>query len=362
MAEPEKRVLKINPDLFSFSNNTTRRKGGKQKEMGKIKLKSDIQRREPRNNESLKKKSLLKMIRNQQNEMYKKLFDKKNETQFEKPKDMDKFDSDFKEAQKYLENLTKEKESKIQNKNYTLKNNRPNQTLNSLFFENMNMPVINNPPIFTAPPNTNNLIHPMPRPIPAPALAPIQFQRPEYGCLKNGSLPTFRNYMTNKTQKVYPSMSAGQQQLHNQQNKIDEILSKTPFEEKLDEELNRISEIRQTAERLKLKDMRPKQIRQKRIKRRTYKIGKSKESPQISVLVSNRTIRNNVSTKSQLLKQVSMQDIKKYLIKRGLIKVGSTAPNDVLRKMYESAIMIGGDVQNHNPDNLLFNFIHSTDN
>ena len=53
-----------------------------------------------------------------------------------------------------------------------------------------------------------------------------------------------------------------------------------------------------------------------------------------------------------------IQDVKKFLIKRGFIKVGSTAPNDILRKMYESAILICGEVQNHNPENLLYNFMN----
>jgi hypothetical protein len=105
-----------------------------------------------------------------------------------------------------------------------------------------------------------------------------------------------------------------------------------------------------------------KNMKQKKTVRRTYKVGKSKVFPRVSVLVSNRTIRNNITTKGQLLKQISIPEIKKYLIKHGFIKVGSVAPNDVLRKMYESAILICGEVQNHNPDNLLYNFLNDKDN
>jgi hypothetical protein len=101
--------------------------------------------------------------------------------------------------------------------------------------------------------------------------------------------------------------------------------------------------------------------KRKKTIRRTYKIGKSKIMPKISVLVSNKTIRNQILTKNQLLKQTSIQDIKRYLIKHGLIRVGSTTPNDVLRKMYESAQMVCGEIHNHNPDNLLYNFINSSE-
>ena len=99
-------------------------------------------------------------------------------------------------------------------------------------------------------------------------------------------------------------------------------------------------------------------MKRKRTLRRTYKVGKSKIAPKVSVLVSNKTIRNNTSTKSQLLKKVSIEEIKQFLVKRGLIKVGSITPNDVLRKMYESAIMMCGEVYNHNPENLMYNFFN----
>ena len=51
--------------------------------------------------------------------------------------------------------------------------------------------------------------------------------------------------------------------------------------------------------------------------------------------------------------------MKKYLVKRGFIKVGSSAPKDVIAKMYESAMLIGGEIHNHNPENLLYNYFHS---
>ena len=88
-------------------------------------------------------------------------------------------------------------------------------------------------------------------------------------------------------------------------------------------------------------------------------MGKSKIQPKISVLVSNKTIRKNINNKAQLLKQTPIQEIKKYLIKKGFIRVGSIAPNDVLRKMYETATLMCGEIQNHNPDNILFNYLNS---
>jgi hypothetical protein len=76
------------------------------------------------------------------------------------------------------------------------------------------------------------------------------------------------------------------------------------------------------------------------------------------VLLPNRTIRNKVTNKSFMLKNTPIEEIRKYLLKQGFIKVGSASPNDVLRKMYESIIMIDGEIKNYNPDNLLYNFFN----
>jgi len=126
-----------------------------------------------------------------------------------------------------------------------------------------------------------------------------------------------------------------------------------------------MSEIRQTKEKMdQMNNTGGKRLRntkQRRIVRRTYKTGKSMMHPKISVLVSNRTIRNKTTETTQLLKQKPMIEIRRELIKRGLIRVGTVAPNDVLRKMYESMTLICGEVQNHNPENLLYNFFNDSD-
>ena len=101
-----------------------------------------------------------------------------------------------------------------------------------------------------------------------------------------------------------------------------------------------------------------KPLKQKRTIKRTFYLGKSKVHPKVSVLVSNKTIRRNVNKKTSELKQIPINEIRSKLIKNGFIKVGSTAPNDVLRKMYESISLIGGEVKNHNPENLLYNYLN----
>ena len=61
------------------------------------------------------------------------------------------------------------------------------------------------------------------------------------------------------------------------------------------------------------------------------------------------------------MKQVPITEIRAYLMKHGFIKIGTTTPNDVLRQMYEAALLVCGEVQNHNKETLMFNFLNSND-
>jgi hypothetical protein len=102
----------------------------------------------------------------------------------------------------------------------------------------------------------------------------------------------------------------------------------------------------------------PKYLKKKKTFKKTFHLGKSKYYPQVSVLIPNKTIRTKITTQSHLLKQVPIEEVKRYLIMNGFIKVGSTSPDDVLRKIYESVNMIGGEVKNHNSENLLYNYLN----
>ena len=307
------------------------------------------------------------MIREHQEERYKKLFeDKKEDKQINSKENIDNnnFNNDFKEAQKYLQSLVNKQGESV---NKTMKN----YTNQSLLYHPLIQPINTNLTDVT-----NNIINTQSSGISLnPSLNNIQ--PPKYGCLKNGTLPTYRNYM-NQTRKnfepsintsINPQINGGYNTSINLEKKIEEKTQYKPQEKteqqkitelKMNESLKRINEMKETSKTLQQlkQNLKPRKMKRKKTLRRTYKVGKSKLIPKISVLISNKTLRNNISTKSQLLKQVPMQEVKSFLIKRGLIKVGSITPNDVLRKMYESAILICGEVQNHNPDNLLYNYIN----
>ena len=368
----EKKTIQINPDLFKFPEKATRKKQPAIK-APKIEIKSNLKKQKQK---SLRR-NVLKMIREKQQDEYKRLFDnsstKKPETVSETNPSSKEFDKDFAESLDFFSSLAKKPENQTDNHNKTFKK-YPNDMIVPLSpiivntNENVQLkfpdisPMIQPPPLHDGPPVSIPIHQPFPQMIPKLPPPPI----PKYGCLKNGSLPTYRTFH-NTTNRQYPTLSsASMSSLQPLQQKITQepqsIASPFAFLGE-DKPLLRTSEILQKhnkTQTMKNVQNKIKYLKRKKIFKRTYCVGRSKTKPQIGVLVSNRTIRNRISTKSQLLKQTPIQDVRKFLIKKGFIKVGTNAPNDVLRKMYESVSLVCGEIENHNPENLLFNFIHDT--
>jgi hypothetical protein len=98
-----------------------------------------------------------------------------------------------------------------------------------------------------------------------------------------------------------------------------------------------------------------KQIIKKTIKRK-YTLGKSQIKKTVAVLLKNRGTRKQVISAQKILKKKPINDVKTYLIDHNLIKIGSNAPNDVIRQLYESS-MLAGEVSNINTNILLHNLI-----
>ena len=405
----EKKTIQINPELFTFTNNTRKKRPKQDDENKPIKMKTNI------NNKTTKGK-ILRYIREQQEENYKKLFENNNnnisnnnklESSLKSP--LVNSSNEVENSIAYLKSISEQQEKKNEMKNQihnaTIKRppiiNTSSQNmfkysdLNTKINDIEHMNVVNHIKY-----DSNNSFH-------LKEKIPI-LPQPKYGCLKNGNLPTYRT-MLQQTRRNYPPILN-----NNNNNNNTQPLINTNFTNKIhtnpmisiqtndnnsnkdqfykgpnnsmnnmnhsvnnrynqqnqyniairDEQLKKISELKQMKQLLndkqKTPSIFPKGGKQKKTIRRTYKVGKSKNAPKVSVLISNKTIRKNITMKTKLLKQVPMNEIKKYLISNGFIKIGTIAPNDVLRQMYESAILIGGEIQNHNPDNLLYNYLHNS--
>lgn len=85
---------------------------------------------------------------------------------------------------------------------------------------------------------------------------------------------------------------------------------------------------------------------QRTIKRK-FTLGKNKNK--IGVLIKNKRTKKNVLDYTKDLKKITTEEIKKYLRDHGLIKVGSSAPPEIVRKIFENTKM-SGDIINESKD------------
>lgn len=200
-----------------------------------------------------------------------------------------------------------------------------------------------------------------------------------YGCLKNGIKPGYKEW--NKTQRnmvvtnpnlsvvIDPNISERENRLQNLKNKIKEkqmVISNNTntntitteqgnpvvFEENTSLEVPKI--VPETINNPETVEP-TKQILKRTI-RKKYTLGKTKNNRTVGILIKDRNTRKQVLIAQRELKKKSVNDIKTYLKDHNLIKVGSNAPNDVLRKMYEAS-MLAGEITNSNSDTLLHNLL-----
>jgi len=155
-----------------------------------------------------------------------------------------------------------------------------------------------------------------------------------YGCLKGGKKPTYRAYH-NKTLKNKP-ITIETSNTHNNNTAI----ANTERKQKLAELKKSYKKIRQ---------------KKRTTRKSTFTLGKV--GGKVSVLIKNNATRRKVKREHGLLKQKSIIEIKKHLYDKNLLKIGSTAPNDVLRTLYEQSIL-AGDVTNTANDVQIHNFMN----
>jgi hypothetical protein len=240
-----------------------------------------------------------------------------------------------------------------------------------------------------------------------PPLSPpiVLNSEPQWGCLKSGNKPTFRSFH-NKTCKV--STTIGTEPNNNTNNNTNNnnnytsesapvvfdtaattttattATTATGSDSESESERDRpdpvaLSEVLYGSRQQRLNDYRNEQVKtdkkniepvikikqtKQRIVTKKYKLGKytNKTGPVIGVLIKNVQTQRNVERKRNEMKHIPLDTIISRLHKKRLLKVGSSAPPDVLREMYESS-MLAGDIENEGNDIALHNFLAgSTDN
>jgi len=304
----QKKSISINPSYFKIG-------GKKEKKKKKPKFKNKLKPND------IKKKLIAKIKAHQKKEKDKEII--------EEEKENNSFKNEFQETLSYLEDMKKKKREKKQKKKEKRKNR--NKTLKKStqqagFSSQTNDIKIDINPMNSNSDNNNSIL-----------------PDPPHGCLKGGKKPTWRQY--NKTLK---------------KNK-DEIIN----EYKIKPNFNLDSQFEERSDKLeKLKDKfkeinqphKPKKIKIKtRRIRRKITLGKNRKGGFVGVLVKSKKTRKNIKKEVDILKHKSIHEVKDYLRKHNLTKIGSSAPDHILRTTFENAYL-SGNISNNNPDILLHNW------
>jgi hypothetical protein len=396
----DKKTITINPLLFQLNKkNRTQKKEKKEKPIPLI-------------SPNILKKNLLQKIKDHQNEQK----NVSNTTLDNNAKDTlnnNAFSDEFKNSINYLSNLinkTKMKNRTLKKQNNEFNNN--NNTYSPAILENsfeenlisttpminsnintrpintprintpsLNTPSLNTQPINTQPINTQPIntqpintqpinTQPINNVIPDSFLDNSSVSQqsssnkttginqidPPYGCLKNANKPTYRNWLrhTQKNRDNHDNINSLESKMNNSnniENNVSNNINNTR-EDKLSQIKNKFNQSSIIENEAKSTNC----IIKKTIKKK-YKLGKSKKKSIISVLIKGSTFRQKIANEKHNLSKKNINHVKIYLKKHGLLKSGSSCPNDILRKMYEDSILTGY-ITNKNKDTLIHNFLN----
>jgi len=359
-----KKTIQINPELFKMS------KTKKNKEKKELTLNPIIT---PNN---LKNK-LLKRIKEHKTQEFKSHNNPQTQTQSPEPST---YTDEFYGALGYLSDLSKKQKSNSlkQRLTKTLKNHQPNNQITTQIDTQIDAQNI----LLELPPelqetNTNNLLK-------------LQVNDVPYGCLKNGQKKTYREWkeLSNNNIKIdvpdivrpptppKKNISSSEEmpiqpltreehleqikhklkQIQNEENAKKQEILETTLGATLFKDFNEdggdidIKDI--------LKEKEPVKTYLKKTSKRKFTLGKSDKLRRVSVLIKDNQTRKNIIHTQQNLKKTSITDVRKYLRQHGMIKVGTTCPQDILRKVFESAVLTG-EITNTNKETLLHNFLSS---
>jgi hypothetical protein len=386
------KTISINPSLFSMGGSKTKKNREKKQKSTIVPLISP----------NVLKNKLLKRIKEHKQRETENLENnrKKLPTPEEsmkndivKPDLLSSFSDEFSDSINYLQTLSKQKKVNDEKLNYERQKQKRKEQIERKTVRNHHQPHIEHNVNLDLPEEL------MSRPLivvntdtMSTSGQPIQLHTKThdtipYGILKGGSKPTYKDWA--RTQRNYdvtnPQAALTIQGLelnkekNERENRLNNLREKLK-QKQIEETINKSEDIMLTQKPIidfsekrvenivsqPLQNDVPinvggggeiiatKKITKKTIKRK-YTLGRSKNKRTVSILVKDRGTRKIILGAQKDLKRKSINDVREYLRDHNLIKIGSNAPNDVLRKLYESA-MLAGEITNSNSEILLHNF------
>lgn len=355
-----KKIISINPEFFTGKSLI---KGRKNKTRKKKPKPIATKRFENKHFNESKKELINRFVKHKEKQ---KLIDMKN-----KLKKEEEFEDNYNQAVDFLKKRLKRRETRKRRKEMKEKmqqNNTDdsfnddhirnalnragaiNTQINSL---NDEVPVFNN----QMEDNTSLSLGRSMRNFPqSPVNKPSVPSRPlpKYGILKGGKLPLYserRKKLNNFISDYHDGRfdkPVGYTSVDDDDDdfKINTLNTNIKIDTEMKKNLKR--------EEMKSKLKRNQVIRKKKTYKRKIKLGK--KGGKVSVLIKNNKTRKKIKHEHGRLKTKPIEDIKRYLRRHNLIKIGSTAPDNVLRDLFETSFL-SGDVYNKNKDILLHNFV-----
>jgi len=367
------KTISINPQLFSMGGSKTR-KNKEKKERTVV---------TPLISPNVLKNKLLKRIKEHKQRETENLDNNKKEENNDINNNSNYVD-EFSESMSYLQTLSKQKKVDEEKINYEKKKERDRQRLQNQTIKNYSSIQGSSPIINIDLPQELQIEIPKSS---EPVSLTINNQRDQipYGILKGGNKPLYRDWTktqrTNVVTNPNLAVTIGQNIKSEREMRLNNLRDKLKMKQLIKDEQTLLTQnliqkpnldnngitVNSNSDSNINKSQNPnvmlnsneeiigiKKITKKTIKRK-YTLGKSNLKKTVSVLVKDRGTRKQVLNAQKDLKKKSINDIKTYLRDHNLIKVGSNAPNDVLRKLYESA-MLAGEITNSNSETLLHNF------
>jgi hypothetical protein len=394
------KTISINPSLFSVGKSKTKNNREKKSKPTNVPIISP----------NVLKNKLLKRIKEHKQKETKDLDNNKRrlnpeQENLNKLNEMSTFTDEFNDSIQYLQTLSKQKTINQERKNYELQKQRQKEELERRTIRNyhsIGSEHIQNPTINIDLPD--ELVEPIIQPPisaePYKITNHYKFDNIPYGVLKGGLKPSYREWTKTQRNNIVTNPNASliiegghisteQTSRENRLRLLKEKIKQKELESKQDPLLSEhlikkpstnnvfipqvisqpnsgqipninILQPQQNAQQMTSNEIESEQIigtkhiTKKTIKRK-YNLGKSDIKRKVAVLIKDRGTRKKILTAQKELKRKNINDIKEYLRNHNLVKAGSSAPNDVLRKMYESA-MLSGEITNSNSDTLLYNF------